>query len=460
MAGMEEERQRDRPKEDEETPIDASLVPPPWLEDDPTCGLAWVKDGLGLYPTWRFEPTIESIVATLKIAISFNQEYDVLFLHEGTFSKLYDVSFGNQAFVMRVSLPVHPHAKTEAEVATLDWVRQHTHLPVPRVTAYDSSRNNPLGFEWILMTKIEGKPLSERWWSVTPGSKERVVKEIAAFSASTFGQPFRGGIGGIYKAVSDAGSRAFVVGERAGDGRRTRGPFGETCDWMKGRLRLASSDLESRLADVVEEDGKETLQRMLDITGRIERLMPKFIPSFTSPQASCTSEKEVELDNAEKTPVSTMLCHDGLSLDNILVNDDGILAGVVDWQCISCLPLHDSCQFPAFLQHANDRFAEPVGKYYLAHEDDGPHPAYFRDRKRYEMTRLRRLYIEEMMDRAPGFVDVWRNETSANLRDYEAAVQNCDNEFAIGPVEEWVEAMEHGRDPTRVVKRLHERLAG
>lgn len=179
----------------------------PRQEDDPISGLAWAEDGLSVYPTWTVEPTIEAIIATLRSAVGFDNEYAVRFLHEGTLSKLYDVSFDNQDFVMRISLPVCPRAKTESEVATLDWVNRHTALPVPHVRAYDSSRNNPLGFEWVLMTKLEGKPLSGCWSAMSTGCKERIVRQIAAFSATTFHQSFHGGIGSVFKT-----SHGYTIG--------------------------------------------------------------------------------------------------------------------------------------------------------------------------------------------------------------------------------------------------------
>jgi hypothetical protein len=199
--------------ENEKSPIDASLVPASILEKDPKYGLAWVEDGVSLRPTWTVQPTVESIIATLKAAIGSDRDYEVRFLHEGACSKLYDVAFEDQLFVMRINLPVCPRSKTESEIATLDWVCRHTRLPVPRVKAYDSSRNNPLGFEWILMTKIEGKPLSGCFISMKIGSKERLVKQIATFSADAFQQPFRGGLGSIYKATPKLDSCAHIVGE-------------------------------------------------------------------------------------------------------------------------------------------------------------------------------------------------------------------------------------------------------
>ena len=64
------------------------------------------------------------------------------------------IIFGQEAattHIMRVAIPVEPFFKTESEVATMDYVRKHTSLPVPRVLAYDSSTSNQVGFEWIVM---------------------------------------------------------------------------------------------------------------------------------------------------------------------------------------------------------------------------------------------------------------------------------------------------------------------
>lgn len=135
------------PDDPQASSIGAAPASPACSGEPPARGLAWVKNGLSLYPTWTVEPTVQSIVATLSIAIGFNHKYEVQFLHEGALSKLYDVSLDGQAFIMRVYLPVCLRTRTESEVATLDWVKQHTPLPVPHVRAYDSSRNNPLGYE-------------------------------------------------------------------------------------------------------------------------------------------------------------------------------------------------------------------------------------------------------------------------------------------------------------------------
>jgi len=195
---------------------DNTPTPAPSCSKDstPTPGVSWAKSGLHLYPRWTVQPTIAAIAATLRSAISVEPMYEIRFIHEGACTKLYEVSFDNKSYIMRVSLPVYPIIKTESEVATLGWVHQNTSLLVPRVVAYSSSPNNALGYEWILMTKIEGRPLSDCFLSISKGAKERLVKQVAAFYATALRhQPPFEGIGSVYKATSDSDSPAHVVGE-------------------------------------------------------------------------------------------------------------------------------------------------------------------------------------------------------------------------------------------------------
>ena len=53
-----------------------------------------------------------------------------------------------------------------------------------------------------------------------------------------------------------------------------------------------------------------------------------------------------------------MLLHSALIMDDILVDDNGILAGVVHWECASALPLWKACDFPDFLS-SKPRYKEP-----------------------------------------------------------------------------------------------------
>ncbi|KAI1373320.1 phosphotransferase enzyme family-domain-containing protein [Hypoxylon crocopeplum] len=433
----------------------------PLHQGDPNHGLRWISDGLffSVKPTWTAEPTIDSIVLTLQKTIGPDKQYKVEHLWDGAYNKMYSVLCEQNYLVMRVSLPVCPKAKTESEVATLRWIAKNTSLPVPKVHHYDSSRNNPIGFEWILMDWIDGIPLSQCWPHITQDAKERIVKQIAAYTATAFGKQFRG-IGNIYSSESPAPGCQPPVGEMI--------PFRTAFKWTERRLRLVGAELLVRIEETEDEGHRKTAARMLELVDRLRELEDGVFQSANSgsglePISSdeSTDDDEDPAGDATKVHEPTVLWHDNLSLDNILVDENGILSGVIDWQCVSCLPLYEACQFPTFLQQEYDRNIEPLTPHGVTRvEPDGSQgqQRYDRDLKQHHITLLRKVYIDEMRDICPGWIDAFKN--GKDLRDFEAAVQNCDNEFAYELVEEWLDAVERGENPAKTLWRLHVRLMG
>ena len=163
-----------------------------------------------------------------------------------------------------------------------------------------------------------------------------------------------------------------------------------------------------------------------------------------------------------------MLWHDNLSLDNIFVDSAFVLTGILDWECVSCLPIHQACHLPAFMQMRGARHTElpytaPTEDWYI--DDDSYElpvlTAYHHDLRQYEISACHRVFLQEMMALAPGWVDVYCDRGARDKKDFEAAVQNCDNEFAFRRVERWVRALEAvkpGRLPDVIYPRLHEQL--
>ncbi|KAK0710210.1 hypothetical protein B0T26DRAFT_743343 [Lasiosphaeria miniovina] len=127
-----------------------------------------------LPPRWTVEPDIDSITRTI-IPVLQDQKAEptVSFLAQGAFNKIYNIADGGRILVLRVSLPVDPGHKTLSEVATIDWTRRHTSLPAPELIAHEATRANPIGFEWILMGKIPGKPLVNMWNVMTLKAKKQ-----------------------------------------------------------------------------------------------------------------------------------------------------------------------------------------------------------------------------------------------------------------------------------------------
>jgi len=56
--------------------------------------------------------------------------------------------------IARVARRFMPRCKTESEVATMEYIRTYTSIPVPDVYFYDSNPYNRLGGEYIIMSKV------------------------------------------------------------------------------------------------------------------------------------------------------------------------------------------------------------------------------------------------------------------------------------------------------------------
>ncbi|CAI7643739.1 unnamed protein product [Penicillium bialowiezense] len=458
-------------------------------------GLEWVEETFGLEPRWTVEPEIEGIKQTVQ-SFRPSSTVEVAFLAQGAFNKLYDVKIDDESFIMRISLPVDPCHKISSEVATMDWIQRTTSIPVPRVITYQSSRDNAIGFEWILMTKMPGKPLGEVWRSLSVpfDVKSRLVKELAASSACLFQNQLQG-IGNIYmklsapdqsqstqqihhvespgpaktsnsaESVPSLDSGAVIEGEVESVSNLCRsssydvgqivsmqffwgshihqnvyrGPFRSSKDWLLARLTLNENDCQSTLeqhsardAEELDSDDEyevEDAASTLRIIEKLKSFLPLFFPTNGDSELSETS----------------VISHDDLSRHNILVDESGNLSGVLDWECVSALPLWKSCYYPTFLQEPPRR-SEPDRSRYGGGPYDPtngePSDLYLEHLWEYQATLLRDVFIDEMKRLDAEWVTVF-NE-SVSKRDFEIAVHNCDNDFVVGHIDTWLDDLTTG----------------
>ncbi|KAJ5691600.1 hypothetical protein N7488_012335 [Penicillium malachiteum] len=355
---------------------------------------------------------------------------------------------------MRVALPVDPHYKTMSEVSTMAWISHITDIPIPRVLAYQTSRTNSIGFEWILMTKAPGTPLADAWHSLSFPAKRTLVKQFAAYSANLFQNKLQR-IGNIYEKPYTADgspldeaiwhaeglvysnalalnrskipgppnvgrivSMDFFWGPSTQSGVY-RGPFNSSKDWMLSRLLLEEKNHQSKLSslpssnlDRKQEARKEDATRTLHIIAK-----PKDLLSLVF---------QPNQDYPEDGPESSIIVHDDVSSRNILVQDSGELAAVLDWECVAALPLWAACNYPAFLEGPVRR-TEPDRTTY-DHEHDGePCDLYLEHLENYELTILRGVFMDTMRALEPGWVDVF--EKTQRQRDFDYAVRSCVNVF-------------------------------
>ena len=431
-------------------------------------GLEWIHDTFGLEPRWTVEPKREIVesLARKHLTLDGDARCEVQFYAQGAFNKLYRVDTDNGAFLMRVSLPVDPHHKTMSEVATIKFVRQETEMPVPKIIAFDGSNDNDLGFEWILMELMPGQPLRKRWRKLPTRNKEELIKQLVHYQARLFQKKFEG-IGNIYETSGEAvepikklktgsgpisaqkstdiNKLPFTLGRIVsliffwGDHLMydvPRGPFRSSHDWLHTRLTFILTDQERILKDSDDEGDIEDAENARNIAKRLLDILPGIFPQ---------SETE-----------STVLYHDDLSMQNILVDEMGKLTAVVDWECVSALPLWRACQIPALLE-GRDRDEEPRREDYAVDEpgdkdedeltpdvldNEGVDSLYWDHLLEYEQTQLRRLFITEMERLQPG----WVEELKLGIlkADFEKAVHDSDNGFRFKIIQEWLDAYNNG----------------
>ncbi|KAJ5518114.1 Aminoglycoside phosphotransferase [Penicillium expansum] len=433
------------------------LATRPTISSDPYRGLIWAEETFGPEAQWTYEPEISAIERTIQ-SLRPSNTTQVRFLAEGAFNKIYHVQLDDETLIMRVSLPVHPVYKTRSEVATVDWIRHVTDIPTPRIIAYNDTRESEIGFEWILMTEVPGKPLADLWQCLSIAAKSDLVKKFAGFSISLWRNQLKG-IGNIYPPSVTANEKASA-GDPAASGspehlvnavpktgqivsleflwgshaRRNvnRGPFLSSQDWMEARLAFAKNDCQEILAkypagddlDSDAEDELEATTRTLALIEKLEKIFPRVFP----------------LD--KYVPEPSVVFHDDLSQHNILVSEKGELTGVLDWECVSALPLWKACYYPTFL-YGRPRDTKPNIEMY----DRGnppPGSAFWEHLHDYEVTLLRGVFLDEMRKSEPGWVNIF--DMSHLRRDFDTAVQYFDNGIVRHIIEKWVEDVTAGNE--------------
>ncbi|KAI8716149.1 APH domain-containing protein [Fusarium sp. LHS14.1] len=399
--------------------------------------LHWEETMFGLEPRWRLEPDIEEIKSTLQ-SLWPSSTIQVAYFAQGAFNKLYQVTIEDQPLLMlRVSLPVDPQYKTLSEVATIRWVHAVTTVPLPQVITYNSSLDTALGFEWILMTRLDGISLSSAWTHIDLSTKSALVRQFASFEASLFRNQLSG-IGNIYPPVLSTltpttgriVSMPFFWGDRI-NLDIDRGPFRHSRDWIAARLQLAESDCLAVLRkypadaeiDSDAEDDKEDATRTAGIIKKLQQLIDIVFAEATM---------------AEET---TVLSHTDLSRSNILVDDAGKLTDVVDWECVSALPLWKACSYPSFPE-GRPRHDKPDETRYTQDLDQVPPSLYLEHLLEYELTLLRALFLEEMERVEPRWTAVFN--ASQLQRDFDLAVEHCDSEFLARDILRWIDDIAGG----------------
>lgn len=423
----------------------------------------WVKEPeeITSTPTRTREPclhAIEKVVRNSAIQLCDTDKCTVAFHAAGAFNRVYLVRFQRQSpdqkndnpwetLVMRVSLPVNPGQKTHGERVTLQWLNMVPNLPirVPKVYDWDETNNNDIGFEWILMEFMPGKTLQQRWRRMTMRQKSDLVKRLVEFEAMLLQPQFsHEGIGTLcHTGDPHVGSQNIKPGIMCArhffwhnhcNYDLDRGPFRSAHDWLESHLNFTIRDRADRLANaaVLSDRERNACAMALGLARKLLHHLPAFLKK---PQPS-------------DRPVTTYLWHNDLNLRNILVDDQGAVTAIVDWETVSCEPFFVRLTYPKFLRGA-DLEGEPFRDFYEDSnepdedglDNEGKHSDYWDDLMDYETTQLRKVYrrhMEQMCCPTSIPQGLKYNYELSRAVGFMTAVEEC----AFEPDAEWFEDVE------------------
>ncbi|KAL7951076.1 phosphotransferase enzyme family domain-containing protein [Trichoderma barbatum] len=404
-------------------------------------GLGWQQTPFYLVPVWTRDPSTAAIesVSRQQLKTPSEDPCTVTFHAAGLFNKVYPVHTAGRSFIMRVTLPVYPPHKARAEVVTLRWVHENTSVPVPKVFGFDDSNDNEIGFEWILMEHMQGTSARKRWRTMSLEQKVALTKRFALFQFELSGlekqeSAFkRIGTLDLPKIDLQANSKApqtaaapgrlvspeFFMGDHLGYGI-PRGPFHSSCDWLNGILTIIIRHQTLVLEKSEDEDDIEDAEDILPVAQTLLALLPKiFLPNLTRLESSA-------------------LHHHDLNLNNILVNEQGEITAVLDWECVSALPLWMLAKMPKFLD-GQPREDEPQRNSYADEtpeeaakeadkrndphylDNEGKNELYWIHKLEYEKTQLRKVYKARLTE----LCLEWAEESPLK-NDFYEAVSQCD----------------------------------
>ena len=217
------------------------------------------------------------------------------------------------------------------------------------------------------------------------------------------------------------------------------GPFASSRDWLSAKFQLR----EEYLAHLLEsQDPGEDVEDIEDAQQDLKRLrnhLPSFFPSTA--------------DNREEFA----LHHNDISRHNLILDSKGKLQALVDWECVSVVPLWKGCQIPSFLKRP-ERTQRPNRKIYTTGSKESNDALYNEDLYEFECTSLRGVFLEEMARLAPRWIV--ENQASHSKVDFNSALELCDGFHMPNRLRRWLKRIEAGKEYQRLFTVYYVSLEG
>ncbi|KAE8146871.1 phosphotransferase enzyme family protein [Aspergillus avenaceus] len=282
-------------------------------------------------------------------------------LPEGLYNKVFSLRMDNGREVLaRIPNPNagHPRYVVASEVATLDFLRNVLDIPVPKVLSWSSpSRHNPVGVEYILMERVNGRQLSEVWDTMSEAERFGLVKSLVEIEKKLVSSSFAFHGSLYYKDTFPYGTsiaKSFET-ERESMSSFVIGPTTQRSFWEDEKQEL---DIDRGPWETAQEYLSAIANREMTC---IRNLTHTGINDITVPLGTTPQRRDMHLRLLEQfltvlphilPPEETLrpvLLHHDLHGDNIFVDseDPTKISSIIDWQAVHTAPLCMQAKFPS-----------------------------------------------------------------------------------------------------------------
>jgi len=214
-----------------------------------------------------------------------------------------------------------------AEAQTMRLIRQQTTIPVPEVYAFDSTLDNVLGCPFILMEMLPGNPLYEGWFE--HGASQVKLERFRARSLQS-----------IAEAISqldrfefeEGGSLLFGAnGEVAGIGPRRYADMNTAYENMCARVfdGMPFCDMgpfQDVKGSFLSQLNQRNTKRNTIKFARGANLLLRQLIDWSLTDTSISNKKPF------------VLAHPDFDTQNILVDEEGNVTGIIDWDWVAAVP--------------------------------------------------------------------------------------------------------------------------
>jgi serine/threonine protein kinase len=285
----------------------------------------------------------------------------------------------NQEYVLKI--PAHGTPEfwqkgdaymLRSEAILLQHIRHHTQCPVPEVVAFDETLDNPIGVPYILMKKLPGMSAYDMWQeriyvSPTSGDAHLNADEPSLDLEKkriTFLESLATAMALLQKLKFEKiGTPVF---KRPDDDQPTS--FGPVWRWHSTAQMHELTPIqpyytsalfyEDGLSRVWTRAGLAHLEPRSDFFYMAKGARKIMHMLLTSPPFARTPQpppaETDDMNDAQPVPrklETYVLRHDDLDLQNILIDDDGNVTGIIDWDgCMSVPRCIGPTSLPMFLR--------------------------------------------------------------------------------------------------------------